>query len=86
MSQHLPRAFKDPKDKVRASVCGVLSNIHFSLWSRLNKDIRELFFREMLLTCSQAKSPKVQMAGCIGLGRLASVANPRSPPRAALEI
>ena len=75
VSQHLPRAFKDPKDKVRASVCGVLSNIHFSLWSRLNKDIRELFFREMLLTCSQAKSPKVQMAGCIGLGRLASVAN-----------
>ena len=73
VSRHIPRAFKDTKTNVRAAVCGVLANVHVSLWCRLENNIREMFFQEILSKCNESKSPKVQSAGCMCLGRLAAV-------------
>ena len=51
VSRHIPRAFKDTKTNVRAAVCGVLANVHVSLWCRLENNIREMFFQEILSKC-----------------------------------
>jgi hypothetical protein len=72
ISRHLPRAFTDTKGNVRAAACGVLANVHEEQWATFDEKIRSLFFKEMMGMCND-KAPRVQMTGCLGVGRLASL-------------
>jgi hypothetical protein len=86
ISHHLPRAFMDPKGNVRAAACGVLANVHEEQWTLLVDP--HLFFDHILRmagntgnagnigttgTAGNTGTPKVTMAGCLGIGRLASL-------------
>ena len=70
ISHHLPRAFMDPKSNVRAAACGVLANVHEEQWALL---VDPYLFFDHILRMGSTNTPKVTMAGCLGIGRLASL-------------
>ena len=56
--------------KIKQKVTHVLPLLFF-----IDKGVHEIemFFQEILSKCNESKSPKVQSAGCMCLGRLAAV-------------
>jgi len=81
IATHLPRAFSDSKSNVRAAACGVMANVHESQWNMMKSDVREHFFGKIIEMSYEGgargkisgKLQKVHMAGCMGVGRIASL-------------